>query len=108
MSKKAVGREESFHNGLPVPDHYEGHGDETDHEPDFKRKSKTRATTGDLAKFLRTQEQQEQSGKSGDLLSPHGTLPVIHQEHPMLSNTASLYSLTTDITGVTGMIPHNL
>lgn len=97
-----MGREESFHNIPSVPEQDEG--DEADHEPDFKRKSKVRATTGDLAKFLRN-EQQEHAGKSGqDLSSPHGTLPYLHTEHPMLSNTASLYSLMTDVTGVTGAL----
>ena len=97
LSKKAVGREESFQNGLSVADHGTD-GEEMEHDIDMKRSKKTRATTGDLARFLRTDGEH----KNADLPSPHGYPHGLHPDHHMMSNTASLYSLTTDITGVTG------
>lgn len=63
---------------------------------DLKRKN-VRATTGDLAKFLRTDPDHV---RISDPPSPHS----LHPEQQLLSNAASLYSLTTDVTGTTGTI----
>lgn len=96
LSKKAVGREESFQNGIGVPESEDGRNEDHDPESDTLKRKKVRATTGDLAKFLRTEQEQ---GKTSEFSSPH------HMLHPdqMMSNTASLYSMNTDVTGVTGM-----
>lgn len=99
LSKKAVGREESFQNGLSNADQGTD-GEEAEHEIDVKRSKKTRATTGDLARFLRTDGDHN---KHVDLPSPHGYPHGLHPDHHMMSNTPSMYSLTTDITGVTGI-----
>lgn len=95
LSKKAVGREESFQNGVGVQEPEEVRNEDYDPESDTLKRKKVRATTGDLAKFLRTEQEQ---GKNPDFPSPH------HMLHPdqMMSNTASLYSMNTDVTGVTG------
>lgn len=73
--------------------------DDSEPQSDFLTRKKLRATTGDLAKFLRTEQDQ---GRNLDLPSPHAG----HMLHPeqIMSNTASLYSMNTDITGVTGIL----
>ena len=96
MSKKAVGREESFQNGVGVPDSELIGEEEGEQSGDLKRKN-VRATTGDLAKFLRTEADHV---RNSDPPSPHS----LHPEQQMLSNAASLYSLTTDVTGTTGTV----
>ncbi|XP_046448229.1 dmX-like protein 2 isoform X2 [Daphnia pulex] len=94
LSKKAVGREESFQNGVGVVESEDDRGEDPEPETDFLKRKKLRATTGDLAKFLRT---EQDNGRNADLPSPH----MLHPDQ-MMSNTASLYSMNTDITGVTG------
>ena len=103
LSKKAVGREDSFQNGITIPETETVVEEEADQQTttDFKRKGKVRATTGDLGKFLREQ-QQEHFKSHSDLPSPHSAFPGLHVEHQLLSNTASMYSIATDITGTTG------
>uniref|UniRef100_A0A0P5RMU8 DmX protein 2 n=1 Tax=Daphnia magna TaxID=35525 RepID=A0A0P5RMU8_9CRUS len=98
LSKKAVGREESFQNGLGAAESEDDRGEDPEPQVDFLRRKKLRATTGDLAKFLRTEPDQ---GKNLDLPSPHAG-PGLHPDQ-IMSNTASLYSMNTDITGVTGL-----
>lgn len=94
LSKKAVGREESFQNGIGIVESEDDRGEDPEPETDFLKRKKLRATTGDLAKFLRT---EQDNGRNADLPSPH----MLHPDQ-MMSNTASLYSMNTDITGVTG------
>ena len=104
-----MGREESFQNGIASSEADDAAAaaaaaaaDETEQPAqEMKRKSgKVRGTTGDLAKFLRT-EQQLEHAKGHGLSSPHGA--YLHSEHPLLSNAASMYSLATDLTGTMGM-----
>ena len=99
MSKKAVGREESFQNGVGVPDSDYVPEEDGEQNSDLKRKN-VRGTTGDLAKFLRTEQDHV---RISDPPSPHS----LHPEQQLLSNAASLYSLTTDITGTTGIVLEN-
>ena len=99
LSKKALIREESFQN-VAVAETEETGEPDAEHGADLKRK-KVRSTTGDLAKFLRTEHQDQI--RNSDPLSPHGNYSGLHPDHQMLSNAASLYSLTTDITGTTGI-----
>lgn len=103
LSKKAVEREESFPNGLSAHDQDEISMRESHHDGEMKRK-KLRGTTGDLAKFLREQQEQAKS----ELPSPNSSQHYLHPDQNILSNTASMYSLTTDVTGVTGMLDFHI
>lgn len=95
-----MGRDESLQNIAGGHEPEEGRAEETDHESELLKRKKLRATTGDLAKFLRTE--QDLARNIQDLPSPHGGSHLLHPD-PIMSNTASLYSITTDITGVTGI-----
>ena len=106
LSKKALGREESFQNGLNLAENEAvAVDDEVDQTTSEFKHKKVRATTGDLAKFLRSEHGQEHAaGRNADLPSPHGNYTGLHVDHQLLSNTASFYSLATDITGTTGLV----